>query len=42
MLTADTNPGEACVSRSLEKKNTFLILSYSKTNYEKCLLCGVI
>ena len=33
---------EPCVPPSLEVGNTFLILSYSKANGQKCLSCGAI
>ena len=42
LFTADRSPKEPCISRSLEVRNTFLILSYSKAKGQKCLSCGAI
>ena len=40
LFTADTNPREPCVSRSLEVGITFLILSYSKAKGQN--VCRVV
>ena len=37
LFIVDTDPRESCVSHSLEVGITFLILSYSKAEKQKCL-----